>query len=461
MKSPAPPGPRGLPLVGNLLEFRRDPTAFLVKLAREYGDIAHFRIGSHHAYQLNHPDLIRDVLVTNNRNFVKTRGLERARRVIGNGLLTSEGEFHLKQRRLAQPAFARQRIEAYGAAMTDCASRFSERWSDGRQVDMAAEMLRLTLTIVGNTLFAADTAINAGEIARAMTVVFEHFHRLMLPFAGLLEGLPLPNRRRFEQARSLLDSAVYRFIRERRDAGNDAGDLLSKLLFAVDDEGDGTGMSDEQVRDEIMTMFLAGHETTATTLTWTLYLLAVNPEAEAAFHEELDAVLDGRLPSVDDLPRLTYTRMLLSESMRVFPPVWTLTRKAVEDYPAGGYVIPAGSIVGMSQFVMHRDERFYADPERFDPGRWTPDEIAKRPKYAYFPFGGGPRGCIGEGFAWMEATLLLATLCQRWKLRVPTDYHPDFQPLITLRPKNGLPMTVIERSAAPCRSREELSHAST
>jgi len=459
MKNPAPPGPRGLPLLGNLLDFRRDPTAFLVGLAREHGDIAHFRLRSQHAYQLNHPDLIRDVLVTNHRNFVKTRGLERAKRVIGNGLLTSEGEFHLKQRRLAQPAFARQRIEAYGSAMTACAAKFSERWSDGRQVDVASEMLRLTLTIVGNTLFAAETEINAGEIARAMTVVFEYFNRLMMPFSGLLEVLPLPSRRRFEQARALLDSAVYRFIRERRAAGFDAGDLLSKLLFAVDDEGDGTGMTDEQVRDEIMTMFLAGHETTATALTWTMYLLATNPEAEAALHRELDEALEGRLPTVDDLAQLTCTRMVLAESMRIYPPVWTLTRKALADYPVAGYVIPAGSIVGMSQYVMHRDERYYPDPEKFDPLRWTPEEAARRPKYAYFPFGGGPRGCIGEGFAWMEATLLLATLCQKWKLRVPGGYRPEFQPLITLRPKNGLPMTVVARRPTPHHTLEQLSHA--
>lgn len=456
--SSVPPGPRGLPLVGNLLEFRRDPTGFLVKLAREYGDVAHFRIGSHHAYQLNHPDLIRDVLVTNSRNFTKTRGLDRARRVIGNGLLTSEGEFHLKQRRLAQPAFARQRIEAYGSTMTDCAARFSERWSDGRRVDLAAEMLRLTLSIVGNTLFAADTEINAGEIAQAMTVVFEYFHRLMLPFAGLLEGLPLPGKRRFDEARQLLDSAVYRFIRERRAAGVDAGDLLSKLLFAVDEEGDGTGMTDEQVRDEIMTMFLAGHETTATALTWTMYLLAAHPEAEARFHQELDDVLDARLPGVDDLPQLKYTRMVLAESMRVYPPVWTLTRKAIADYAVGGYVIPAGAIVGMSQFVMHRDERYYPDPEKFDPLRWLPEEAAKRPRYAYFPFGGGPRQCIGEGFAWMEATLLLATLGQKWKLSVVPGFRVEFQPLITLRPKNGLPMIVNDRTAVPQR---EFFHAAS
>jgi cytochrome P450 len=440
------------------LEFRRDATGFLSKLAFEFGDIAHFRIGAQHVYQLNHPDLIRDVLVTNHRNFVKTRGLERAKRVVGTGLLSSDGEFHLKQRRLAQPAFSKQRVEAYGAAMTACADKFSRSWTDGATVDMAAEMLRPTLSIVGHTLFGADTSSNADELAEAMTVVFEYFHTLTRPFAGLLERLPLPSNRRFSKARALLDETVYRIIRERRSSRCDEGDFLSKLLLAVDDEGDGTGMTDAEARDEIMTMFLAGHETTATMLTWTIYLLAVNPEAEARFHVELDEVLGGRLPTVDDLPNLRYTRMILAESMRIYPPVWAITRRALEDYPVGDYVVRAGSIVGMSQFVMHRDERYFTAPYRFDPLRWTPEEAAKRPRYSYFPFGGGIRQCIGEGFAWMEGILLLATLCQRWRADVLPGYEPKFQPLLTLRPRHGLPMTLTRRQSPSARSTELVGH---
>jgi len=230
------------------------------------------------------------------------------------------------------------------------------------------------------------------------------------------------------------------------------------LLLAVDNEGDGTGMSDVEARDEVMTMFLAGHETTATMLTWTMYVLAVNTEAEARFHSELDEVLGGRRPSVEDLPRLKFTRMVLAESMRLFPPVWAVTRRALLDYPVGDYIIPAGSVVGMSQFVMHRDERYFPNPGRFDPLRWTPEETAKRPKFSYFPFGGGLRQCIGEGFAWMEGILLLATLCQTWRARVDAGYAPRFQPLLTLRPRHGLPMTLSRRRTHSARSTELVGH---
>ena len=448
-RSAVPSGPKGSAFFGNLFQFKKDPIEFLSGLARDYGDIAQFRLGRQRAVQLNHPDYIRDVLVTHSRKFCKTRGLDRAALVIGKGLLTSEGDFHRRQRRLAQPAFHPQRICGYGSMMTQYASRLAHGWQDGEQVDVFSEMLRLTLAIVGQTLFGTDIESESEDIGKAMTTVFEYFNRLMLPFGGIFAKLPLPSRRRFEQARELLDRTVNRMVLDRRSAGDDRGDLLSMLLLARDEGEAGVGMSDTQVRDEVMTMFLAGHETTATALTWTWYLLATNPVAEAELHRELDRVLAGRVPTTSDLPNLKYTRMVLAESMRLYPPVWTLTRRAMEDYDVDGYLIPAGTIVGMSQYVMHRDRRFYPEPDQFLPSRWTPEQAAQRPKYAYFPFGGGPRLCIGEQFAWMEASLILATLCQTWRARVPSNYCPQLRPLITLRPQGGLPVRLQRRSAEP------------
>lgn len=445
MKTQQIPGPANRPLVGNLIEFSRDPTAFLTRLAREYGDIAAFRLGRQLAVQVNHPELIRDVLVTHAHNFEKTRGLARASLVIGNGLLTSEGELHRRQRKLLQPAFTHDRLVTYGAMMTACADQFSERWGHGEVVNMADEMLDLTLTIVGHTLFGTDTQALAPEIRGAMCEVFEYFNSLMLPISGHLARLPLARRRRFEKARALLDRIVYETIESRRASGEDRGDLLSMVLLATDAEAGGTGMSNAEARDEIMTMFLAGHETTATALTWTWYLLSQHPEVERALHAELDEVLGGNVPTVEDLPRLQYTRMVLAEAMRLYPPVWTLTRRALSDYRLGEYTIPAGTIVGMSQYVMHRDPRFFPDPACFMPERWIDEEASRRPKYSYFPFGGGPRSCIGERFAWMEMTLLLATLSQRCVARCLQGGEVELQPLITLRPRGGLPMCIERR----------------
>jgi len=414
----------------------------MIAMAGDYGDIAHYRIGPQHLFLFNHPDLIRDVLVTNQKNFHKSRGLERAKRLLGNGLLTSEGEFHLRQRRLAQPAFRRQRIAAYAATMTDFAGRTRSQWTDGATVDMHTEMMRLTLGIVAKTLFDADVDSEAAEIGSAMTAAFESFNYAMLPFTEYLDRLPIPAVRRFNAARDRLDSTIYRMIRERRASGEDRGDLLSMLLLAQDTEGDGTSMSDAQLRDEALTIFLAGHETTANALTWTWYLLSQHPEVEARLHSELDSTLAGRLPTYENLPALPYTRMVLAESMRLYPPAWAIGRRALEDFAAGGFTVPAGSVVLMSQYIMHRDSRFFPEPERFDPERWTPEHQAERPKFSYFPFGGGARVCIGEQFAWMEGILLIAAIAQQWRMRLVPDHVVDLQPLITLRPKYGMRMTL-------------------
>lgn len=332
--------------------------------------------------------------------------------------------------------------------MTHYAARASARWRDRQTLDISGEMMRLTLAIVGKTLFDADVESEADDVGEALTEVMELFGYLMLPYMELLERLPLPQTRRFRRARARLDSVIYRIISERRRAGGDRGDLLSMLILAVDEEGDRSGMSNEQLRDEVMTIFLAGHETTANALTWTWFLLAKHPEVEAKLHAELDEVLEGgRLPTPEDLPRLRYTEMIVAETMRLYPPAWAVGRMAIADHEAGGHLIPTGSMVLLSQYVMHRDPRFFPDPERFDPARFTPEAKGERAPFAYFPFGGGVRRCIGEGFAWMEATLLTAALARRWRMSLVEGHAVEAVPRITLRPgRDGVLMRLTERA---------------
>jgi cytochrome P450 len=435
----------GSPLF-DLLAFRRDPLKFLTRLAREHGDIVPFRMGPQHALLLNYPDLIKDALVTRADCFHKGRALQRSKRLLGEGLLTSEGEHHRRQRRLAQPAFHRKRIESYGAVMVDYAARDSERWRDGETLDVSHEMMRLTLAIVGKTLFDADVESDTDEIGNALTELLELFQMLLLPYSEYLERLPLPANRRFTRSRAKLDAVIYRIIEERRASGADRGDLLSMLLLAQDEEGASGGMTDEQLRDEALTIFLAGHETTANALAWTWYLLAQNPDAEAKLHAELDAVLaGGRLPTVEDLPQLPYTEMILAESMRLYPPAWVIGRLTVKDYAVGDYVAAQGTLVLISQYVMHRDPRFFPDPLRFDPERFTTEAKEARPQYAYFPFGGGARRCIGEGFAWMEGTLIIAAIARRWRMRLVPEHTVVTHPRMTLRAKHGIRMTLEDR----------------
>ena len=305
--------------------------------------------------------------------------------------------------------------------------------------------MRLTLAVVGKTLFSADVESEAGEIGEALTTVLKMFNMLMLPFSEYLEKLPLPAVRRFEKARARLDETIYGLIRERRNSGVDGGDLLSMLLLAQDEESGGGGMTDTQVRDEALTLFLAGHETTANALTWTWYLLSRNPECEARLHQEIDAVLDGRDPGFDDVPRLRYAEMVLAEAMRLYPPAWAIGRMAKTACEIGGVEIAAKSICIVSPYVMQRDARYFPEPDRFDPERWTPEQRDARPKFTYFPFGGGARVCIGERFAWMEGVLLLTTLARKWKLRLAPGHRVEPLPLITLRTKYGMRMSVIGR----------------
>ncbi len=441
-----PPGPKNPPIVGNLRTFRANPLGFLTKAAREYGDLVYFKVVRQQLYVLSHPEYVREILVTNQGNFVKSRALQRAKVLLGEGLLTSEGQHHLRQRRLVQPAFHRDRLAGYASAMSECAVRARERWQPGGSMDVSVEMAQLTLSVVAKTLFSANVESEASEIGSAMTTVLEMFRLLLLPFSEYLEKLPLPHVRRFEKARARLDATIYGLIRERRKSGVDTGDLLSMLLLAQDEEKHSGGMTDEQVRDEALTLFLAGHETTANALTWTWYLLSQHPEAERKLHEEIDAVLGDRPPELADVPQLRYAEMILAEALRLYPPAWAIGRKALEAFTIGGFEIPANSICIVSPYVVQRDARWFPDPEKFDPERWTPEAREARPKFCYFPFGGGARVCIGERFAWMEGVIVMAAIAQKWRFRLEPGQHVEPLPLITLRVKNGLRMIAEPRA---------------
>jgi cytochrome P450 len=423
-----------------------NPLPFFANLAATYGDIVTYRMGGEQVFLVSDPHLIKHILVTDNRNFIKGRGLQRAKRLLGEGLLTSEGQHHLRQRRLMQPAFHRDRIAGYGDTMVRYADRMRRQWQDGSTIDAAHEMMRLTLSIVGKTLFDADVEGRAREVREALSGVMESFWMMMLPFAELIEQLPLPRMRRVRAARERLDAIIYRFIAERRASGRDHGDLLSMLLAVRDEDRDSRGMSDAQVRDEAMTIFLAGHETTANALTWTWFLLSGAPEVESQMHAEIDRVLPGRLPAVADIPSLPFVERVVTESMRLYPPAWIIGRRALEAYPLGPYVAPARSLVLASPWVVHRDRRFFPEPDRFDPDRWDAAFRASLPPFAYFPFGGGPRRCIGESFAWMELVLVTATIAQQWKLRLVPGHPVEPQALVTLRTKHGMRMTLEART---------------
>src|ERR1700722_5360427 len=438
----APPLRRGLPIVGVLPQFRKNPPVFLQSLAREHGDLVHFRLGRQHIYLVSNPEWIKKILVTNQTNFTKSRFLERAKVLLGEGLLTSEGEFHRRQRRLVQPAFHRDRLIGYASSMVGCTARTREEWPDGAQLDMSREMMRLTLAVVAKTLFSADVTSEADNIGAALTQIIVMFDMMLMPFSEWIEKLPLPSIRRFEKARDFLDKTIYGLIAERRVSKEDTGDLLSMLLLAQDEDG-GAGMTDKQIRDEALTLFLAGHETTANALMWAWYLLSRNPSAAEKFYGEVDRVLQGRLPTFDDLPLLKYTEGVFAETMRLYPPAWAIGRRVKADYPIGEYSVPARSIFILSPWVVHRDARWFPEPEQFRPERWNePDE---RPKFSYFPFGGGMRVCIGERFAWMEGVLLLATIAQRWRFKLVPGHPVATAAFITLRAKHGMKMIAERR----------------
>jgi cytochrome P450 len=471
-RAPAlPTGPRNR-FPGDLLwSLRGDTLNFLTRVARQYGDFVPFTPWRWQYVLVNDPEAIRDVLVTKAEQFMKGPALRRSKQTLGEGLLTSEGEFHRRQRRLSQPALHPQRVAAYADAMTAISLRTDADWRDGAEMDAHEQMMRLTLRVVAKTLFDADVEAEVDAIGHAMDVSVNMFTRTMTPWGPLLNYLPLPSNFRFWSARKLLYGTVERFIAERRAAGADVAhrnDLLSILVRAKEDDvmtqagkpapqgGAQGGMTDEQLRNESLTLFTAGHETTANALTFAWYLLARHPEAEARFHAEIDAVLGGRVPTVADLEALPYTRAVVSESMRLYPPAWAVARQAKADVEVassqGPRLLAKDAVVLMSQWVTHRDPRWWPEPDRFDPGRWMPESsaaAAQRPRYAYYPFGGGPRSCIGEAFAWTEAMLVLATLARHWSLRLVRPGAPlDLVPTITLRPRKGLPMVPAARRGA-------------
>lgn len=439
-----PPGPRGLPFLGSLIDYFSDMLGFLKRVSDEYGDIVYYKLGSRKMYLLNNPDYIKDVLVTHNRKFEKSRALKRTKIILGEGLLTNEGEPHLKQRRTIQPVFHHKRIKSYGDVMAQYASRVGEDWQNGSVLNIHKEMMKLTLFIVSKTIFDSDMESDSDEIGECLTDLVTLFPQMIFPYSEYLDNLPLPANQRFQKAKAKLDSIIYKLIEERRANPGQKSDLLSMLLEAQDEEG-GEGMTDVQVRDEALTLFLAGQESTANSLVWTWYLLSTHPEVEKKVHEEVDSVLNGRLPTLDDLGKLSYTQNVFKEALRLYPPAWAVARQVKEDYEVGGYVIPAGADIFMSQYVVHRDPRIYREPDSFIPERWDNEETKDLPRFAYFPFGGGTRRCIGEPFAWMEGVILIATIASMWKMRLVPHQKIVPQALITIRPKNGMNMIVERR----------------
>jgi cytochrome P450 len=436
-----PPGP-ALSGLAALRAFRRDPIG-LLSTAATFGDVSYLKLPRFPAYLLNHPDLVHDVLVTGSQKFMKGPTMQAAKLVLGESLLTSEGDHHRRQRRMIQPIFHHDRIEGFVDAMVERAARASERWRAGEILDVHREMAGLTLGVVGATLFGTDIdAQETRSVGEALALQLSMFGRVFSPLFRLSMRLPLPSNRRFERSKAALDAVIDRMIAQRRSTGAAGRDVLSLLIRAQED---GAGMSDAQVRDEAMTLFLAGHETTSNALTWTWYLLSQHADVEAKLHAELDEVLGGRPPTVEDLPRLRLAEMVLTESMRILPPAWAIGRRALVDHRAGSYVVPAGSVVIVSPYLLHHDPRWYEDPEAFVPERWRDEERTRRPRNTYLPFGAGPRMCVGEPFARLEGVLVLATIARRWRLDLVPGHRVELQPAVTLRPRHGMAMTAERR----------------
>ena len=443
---PVPPGPKGHFIVGVLPEIRRDELDFLNRCVREYGDIVHVRVVNQPAYILSHPRDIEYVLLTNSTNFIKSVFLRESRALFGNGLLTSDGRLWQQQRRLLQPAFRHDHVLAYSRIMVDSAERAMAAWQDGEVRDVHQEMTRLTLEIVSRILFGEDMASDAEEACEAFGVFFEQFDDRFGLYL-IPEWLPTPENIRYRRAIRRLDKIIERVISHRRASQGLSGDVLSSLLRARAENG--VGMSEVQLRDEMMTLFFTGHETTALALSWTWYLLAQSPEAETKLFEEVDRVLQGRAPTVEDLPQLRYVDMVMKESLRLYPPAYGVVREAVKDCEIGGYRIPAGATLAMFQWVVHRDPRFFDRPEEFVPERWTIDFEKRLPRCAYFPFGAGPRVCIGNSFALTELPLLIATIARNFQFRLVPEHRVAVNPSLTLRPRRGIKAVVKQRQGVP------------
>lgn len=446
-----PPGPSSVLPEKLLLEFIHNPIKFLMNISEEYGDIIHFMLGKQHVYLLNNPNDIEDILIKNYKSFIKSKGLQVSKRLLGEGLVTSEGEYHDRQRRLIQPAFFPNRIKNYSEIMIKYAVKMCRQWNDGMELDIHKEMTNATSQIISKSVLGSDIQDQDHLIGESLLKCMEYFNRLQMPFGDLIEKIPiLPLNKDFRQAKQKLDSIVNGMIMEhRRNEKNreSADDLLYTLIQANDSNSGIEKMSDSQLHDEIMTIFLAGHETTSNAITWTLYLLSQYPAIEARLNEELSAVLTKRdeksnqiIPTPEDFSKLEYTEKVFRESLRLYPPAWTIGRQAIYNYKIDKYIIEKGSIILMSQYVMHHNSHYFPEPYRFYPDRWTKGLKSRLPRFSYFPFGGGIRGCIGESFAWLEGILLIATICRNWKMHHNPTHKVELQPLITLRPKNGMIM---------------------
>ena len=443
-RSGRPPGPPRRGLFGNLKEFSDDRLGSLTRWAREYGDLVSARFGPRSILFANHPDLVEEVLVNQNRKFIKHFRLRQAKGTLGEGLLTSEGEFWRSQRKLAQPAFHRDRIAAYGRLMVEYTERLIGSWADGQVRDVQSDMMRLTLEIVSKTLFDAEIGSDSVGASAAMETLMHAFIASTASPVIVPRWIPTPMNLRVARTVRRLEQILYAIIAERRRSGEDRGDLLSMLLHAQDEES-GRRMTDRQLRDECMTLFLAGHETTANTMAWAWFLLSGRPDVEARLHDELDRVLDGRPPTVADFPRLTYTESIVNETLRLYPPGWMIGREAIEPLELGGYPIPRGMTVFMTTYAIQRDPRWFDDPDAFRPDRWSDGLLQRIPRYAYFPFGGGPRICIGNNFALMEASLILATIAQKYRLALAPDAVIAPLPSMTLRPAQGVKVVLSRR----------------
>jgi len=454
---PGPPdiGSSTLALYLSYREFLADPLGTVGGWVAEYGDLFHRMSGSRHQYYVLNPDMVREILVRQASNFIKgpeyTSPKGGLARFMGEGLVTSNGAFWRRQRRLVQPAFHTQRISAYADTMVKLALECIGNWRDGQVLDVDQEMMHLTLMIVGRTLFDADTSTTTNQVKRAMDIIQKASNTATL----LPHWVPTPQRIRSRRANATLSKIVYGFIDQRRASGEDRGDLLSMLLLSEDE--DGQRMTDRQARDEAVTLFLAGHETTANTLNWTFWLLAQNPEVEARLHAELDRELGGSPPQLKDLRRLRYTDWVIKESMRLMPPVWAIARVAAADTDVLGYPFPQQTMVQIPIYFLHRHPEYWSQPEDYLPERWGAPEAKQQHRYAYLPFGGGPRICIGNSFATMEAQLLLSAIAQRFELRLAPGAKVVPQPMITMYPRYGLPMRLTARQpnfAAPVPSPE-------
>ncbi len=440
-----PPGPKGLPFLGNLLDFSRDVLRYYGEWAQQYGDIVALRLGTWPAVLLNHSDYAEYVLVKNHRNFIKFPFFFRhVGAIFGQGLLTSEGEVWQRQRRLMAPAFHAQRLAGYGDTMVRYSERMLESWQPGDVRDVHAEMMALTLRIAAKTLFDADTDEDVAEIGQAFDAVAEEIAVRIPRLFRIPDAVPTPGNVRYRRGVRRIDRLVTRIIQGRRQHPGDRGDLLSMLMAARDDEGQ--SMTDRQLRDEVITLLLAGHETTALALSWTWHLLSQHPDADATLAAELRDVLGGRAPSVSDLPNLRFTEQAVTEAIRLYPPAWGFGRQAIADCEIGGYAIPAGTTIIISPWVLHRDPRHFERPTEFRPERWSGDLARQLPRFAYIPFGGGPRICIGNRFAMMESVLILATAAQRFRLEWQSDHPVVPLPSITLRPKGGVWVEAVPRA---------------